>query len=92
MWTAHRERETAEHPGRIELHLRIDEVTDAAEVQDLVESRRRLSGTHPHDRGIEIDVLASAQIRVEAGTSSRSAAMRPRVKDASARRRDDTRR
>src|SRR5262249_8909458 len=49
------------------LHRRVDEFVDAGELDDRVELARDLGPGHAHDRALQVDVLATGEIRVKAG-------------------------
>src|SRR5947199_7315358 len=55
------------HAGRVALDGHVDEVAHTRELDDLVELRCRLGLPHAEDGAVEIDVVAAAQLRVEAG-------------------------
>ena len=56
------------HPARIPLDGCVDERLDLGERDDLVEVPPDLRLLHAEDSAVEIDVLASGQLRVEAGS------------------------
>ena len=72
-----REREAHVHSARVALHRRVDEPSDAGELDDLVELARDLAPPHPEDRAVQEDVLAPGQLRVEAGADLEQAADAP---------------
>src|SRR5665647_856650 len=55
------------HARGVELHLGVDELLDPGEVDDRVEVPVGLLTGDTEDRGVEVDVLAAGQVRVEAG-------------------------
>ena len=63
-----RKSEAHVHARGVELHLRVDELFDAGEGNDLVEAGFGFGARHAQDRGVEEHVLASRQILVETGT------------------------
>ena len=62
-----REREPHVHAAGVALHRCVDELLDLGEGDDLVELARDLGAAHAEDRPVEVDVLAPAQLRMEAG-------------------------
>ncbi len=70
----HREGEADVHAARVALHRRVEEALDLGELDDLVELAAHLGAAHPEDRAVEVDVLATAQLRVEAGADLEQAA------------------
>ena len=62
----HGEGEADVHPARVALDRRVDEPLDAGELDDLVEAPLDLAALHPEDRTVQVDVLASCQLLVEA--------------------------
>ena len=63
----HGEGEAHEHAARVALHRRVEEPTDLAELDDLVELALDLGSRHPQDGAVELDVLASGELGVEPG-------------------------
>jgi hypothetical protein len=63
-----REREPDVHAARVAFYRRVDEPLDAGELDDVVEAALDLSTLHAENRPVEVDVLASGQLLVEAGT------------------------
>ena len=61
------ERETDVHTGRVELHLRVDEVADARELEDVVEVGLGLLAAQSEHGRVQVDVLAARQVGVEPG-------------------------
>ena len=61
------EAEADEHARRVVLDRRVDELLEPGELDDLVEAARDLALGEPEDRAVQEDVLAAAQLRVEAG-------------------------
>ena len=61
-----REPEPHEHPRRVELDRGIDEFLDLGEIEDGVEALVDLLVRHSEDDSIDIDVLATGELRVEA--------------------------
>src|SRR5664279_324185 len=55
------------HAGRVELHLGVDEWVDGSKVDDAVEILVGLLAGQAQDRGVQIDILAAGQVRMEAG-------------------------
>jgi hypothetical protein len=55
------------HPGGVALDRRVDEFLDPGEIDDRVELAGDLAARHPHDRALQVDVLAAGQVRVEPG-------------------------
>ena len=55
------------HARRVAFHRRVDELGYAREFDDLVELPGDLRLLHPHDRALEVEVLATGQIGMEAG-------------------------
>src|SRR5204863_2806656 len=64
----HGETQPHVHARRVVLHRRVDEVLEAGERDDLVESLVELLLGQAEDRAIEEDVLPPCQLGVEAGT------------------------
>ena len=63
------------HPARVPLHRSVEERLDTGEVDDLVELADTISRLlHPEDRAVQEDVLATRQLRVEAGPDLEQAA------------------
>src|SRR6478735_1102582 len=62
-----REGEPQEHARGVELHLGVDELLDLAEGDDVVELLVDLLLRHPEDGPVEVDVLATGEIGMEAG-------------------------
>ena len=62
-----REREADVHAAGVALHRRVDELLDVGELDDLVELAFDLGLAHAEDRAVQVDVLASGQLGVEAG-------------------------
>src|SRR5699024_7646831 len=60
------EGQAQEHARAVVLHVRVDELLDLAEGNDLVEPRVDLLTGHAQDRAVEVDVLAAREIGVEA--------------------------
>jgi hypothetical protein len=63
----HGERQAHGHAARVELHLRVDELLDAGEINDRIEVGFGLPAGEPEDRRVQVDVLAPGQVAVEAG-------------------------
>ena len=63
-----REREPDLHSRRVALDRDVDEVADPGELDDLVELPLRLGARHAEDRPVEKDVVATAELRMEAGS------------------------
>jgi hypothetical protein len=61
------EREPQVHAARVVLDRRVDEALDLGEGDDLVELAHDLVALHAEHGAVQKDVLASAQLRVEAG-------------------------
>src|SRR2546429_5415830 len=61
-----REGEPHEHPARVALHGRVDELLHAGELDDRVELPRDLAPLHAEDRAVEVDVLPPGQLGMEA--------------------------
>jgi hypothetical protein len=68
------EREPDVHPARVALDGRVDELADAAELDDLVELGADLPPAHAEDRAVQIRVLASGQLGMEPGADLEDAA------------------
>lgn len=62
------EREPDVHARAVELDLRVDELADAAEPEDVVELLLGFLLCETEDRGVEEHVLAAGEVRVEART------------------------
>src|SRR5262249_34699339 len=60
-----REAEPHVHAGRVEAHLRVDELFQLRERDDLVEAARQLLARHAEDRAVQEDVLATRQLALE---------------------------
>src|SRR5262249_50532418 len=56
------------HAGGISLHRRVEEFFYAGKIDDLLEFRIDLFSGHPENGAVEINVLASGQLGVKAGT------------------------
>ena len=63
----HGEGEAHVHAARVDLHRLIDELADVGEARDRVEARADLVLGEAEQRAVEIDVLAAAELGVEAG-------------------------
>jgi hypothetical protein len=63
-----REAEAHVHARRVALHGRVEELGETAELHDLVEVLRDLGARHAGDGGVQVDVLAAAEVGVEAGS------------------------
>ncbi len=61
-----RESETHVHAARVDLHRFVDEVADAGELDDVVDRRRHLTPGEAEHGAVQVDVLATGQVRVEA--------------------------
>ena len=61
----HRKAESDVHAARVDLHRFVDEVANAAEVDDLVHRRVHVFAAQPEHGAIEVDVLSAGEIRVE---------------------------
>ena len=70
-----REGEPHVHARGVELHLGVDELLDAGELDDLVEVLVGLRAGQAQDRGVQEDVLAPGEVGVEPG--ARAPAARP---------------
>src|SRR5262249_36605919 len=62
------------HAARVALDGRVDERLDACKLHDLVELARDLTPLHAEDRAVEIDVLPTGELRMEAGSDFEEAA------------------
>ena len=62
-----REAEPHRHPARVRAHGPVDRVLDLGERDDLVEALADLGAAQALDRAVQVDVLAAAEVRVEAG-------------------------
>ena len=56
------------HPRRIPLHRRIEKLGQAREFDDFIELGIDLAARHAQDRAVQINILATRQVRVEAST------------------------
>src|SRR5690606_7595886 len=65
--SGYRKGETHIHPARVVLHRGVDELADLREVDDFVELTVDLHPPHAEDRAVEIDVLSTRELGVEAG-------------------------
>ena len=63
----HGEGQPEEHARAVVLHLRVDELLDLAEGDDVVEALLELRPGHAEDRAVEEHVLPAREVRVEAG-------------------------
>src|SRR5581483_10843885 len=63
----HGETQPYVHTGRVVLHRGVDEPGEAGELDDLVEAPVDLLRREPEDRSVEVHVLATRQLRMEAG-------------------------
>ena len=54
-------------PGRVVLHLLVDEPLELGELDDVVEALLDVDALEPEDRGVHVDVLATGELGVEAG-------------------------
>ena len=63
----HRDRESEPHvhPRRVVLHLRVDELLELGEGDDLVETAFEVVLRHAEERAVEEDVLAAGEILLE---------------------------
>ena len=73
----HREGEAHAHARGVALDGGVEEARHAGEFHDLVEARGDLVLAQPEDRAVEIHVLASRELRVEAGPHLEQAADPP---------------
>ena len=64
----HREREPHHHAARVCFYRLIDELANLGEVFDVPELAVDLALREAHDSGVQIDVVAPCEFRVEAGT------------------------
>ena len=62
-----REPEPHRHPARVRADRPVDRVLDLGERDDLVEALADLGAAQALDRPVQVDVLAAAEVRVEAG-------------------------
>ena len=60
------EREPDVHAARVALDRCVDEPLHAGELDDVVEALLDLPALHPEDRPVQVDVLASCELLVEA--------------------------
>ena len=60
-----REPEPHVHARRVVLHLRVDELPELGEGDDVVEPALEVASRHAEDRAVEIHVLASGQLLLE---------------------------
>ena len=60
------EREPHVHPARVALDRRVDEPLDTGELDDRVEALVDLAALHPEDRAVQVDVLATRELGMEA--------------------------
>ena len=63
----HGEAEAHEHARRVVLHRGVDELLEPRELDDVVEAPIEVTFGEAEDRAVQVDVLASAQLHVEAG-------------------------
>ena len=63
----HREPQPHIHAAGVVLHRVVDEAGHSREFDDLVELRVDVVLGHPQDRAVQVDILASAELRVESG-------------------------
>ena len=61
------EAEADEHPGRVVLHRRVDELLEAGKRDDVVEAQLDLALRQPEDGTVQEHVLAAGELHVEAG-------------------------
>ncbi len=62
----HREAESDVHAARVDLHRLVDEVTDAAELDDVVHRVGHVLPGESEHGAVEEDVLAAGEVRVKA--------------------------
>ena len=62
-----REAEPHRHPARVRADRPVDRVLELGEGDDLVEALADLGAAQALDRAVQVDVLAAAEVRVEAG-------------------------
>jgi hypothetical protein len=62
-----REPEPHVHAAGVDLHRDVDEIADAAELDDVVQAGGDLPAAQPEDRPVEEDVLAPGELGVEPG-------------------------
>ena len=86
-----REPEAHVHPGRVRAHGQVDEALELGELDDVVEGLADLRALHPVDRAAQEDVLASREVRVEAGAELEQRADRACDREPPARRLEDAR-
>ena len=55
------------HADRVELHLRVDELAEFGELDDVVEQPVGLRVRQADDRGVQVDVLPAGQLGMEPG-------------------------
>src|SRR5262245_29829820 len=73
----YRESEAHVHAARVAFHRGVDELLDFGKSDDLIEPRIDLPAFHSEHCAVEVDVLAPAQIRVEAGADLEQAGNPP---------------
>jgi len=81
----HGEAQPHVHAARVHLHRRVDEALETGERDDLVEHGVDLALAQPEDRAVEVDVLASRELRVEAGAELEQSGHAPACADPSIR-------
>ena len=86
-----REAEPHEHAGRVGAHREVDELLELGERDDLVHHLADACARQAVDRPVEVDVLASAEIGVEAGAELEQRCDAPTCLDPARRRLDDPR-
>ena len=81
-----REAEPDVHPGRVVLHLLVDEPLELGELDDVVEPRIDVGALEPEHRGVHVHVLATGELGMEprAELEQRRQAARTRIIPSSA--------
>src|SRR6478736_4264641 len=64
----HREAQPGIHAARVRADRSLEELADVGEIDDLVVAASGLLLAPPHDGGVQVDVLAPGELRVEPGT------------------------
>src|SRR5215211_8108943 len=66
--SGHRECKPQVHSGRVSFDRRVNETLDTGERNDLLETSRDVTAAHAKNGAVEIDVLATGQLGMEAGS------------------------
>ena len=73
-WAATAKRQAHVHAGGVALDRRVEELRDLGELDDVVELAPDLGARHAEDGAVQVDVLAAAELGVEARADLEQAA------------------